>query len=315
MTDQAPNWYKEIIRDKVRARNKVRGGYLDDTMVRGDGGAGVVKFPVIGGKIEVYELTGAIQQVKISNPTLSMVQVSMRDFEASCWLRVQDARRQGPVEQQAVADEMAKAIRKHRDDMKLQALDAFCNLGSTLPDAPQQILTIGDGTTRIDLLDVIEAKTSLFGSGTEEEVYWPIPEAWMDQLEMYKEFANSEYIGSADLPFARANNVRKRTFRGIHIYTIPDVYFAFGTGRFGSNANALRPFDEAGFLDTFMWAKDAMGAEMEWDEENMSLTSHPLMEGTPMLGKVGLSGNVVGLLPEGVKRLRFRAQNRAVRPA
>ena len=62
MTTQAPNWYREKIRDMVRARYQARGGYLDGTMVQGDGGAGEVKFPVIG-RVESYEISGAIQKI------------------------------------------------------------------------------------------------------------------------------------------------------------------------------------------------------------------------------------------------------------
>ena len=78
MTTQAPNWYREKIRDMVRARYQSRGGYLDGTMVQGDGGAGEVKFPVVG-RVEAYELGGSIQKITNTNPSLNMIKVSMRD--------------------------------------------------------------------------------------------------------------------------------------------------------------------------------------------------------------------------------------------
>ncbi|TYC51625.1 hypothetical protein FMN50_20300 [Rhodobacterales bacterium] len=314
MTAQAPNWYKELIRAQIRERNKVRGGLLDDTMTRGDGGAGKIKFPVVGGEILIYKLSGAIQKVKTSSPSLSMVEVAAEDFEGAAWMRVQDFRKQGPSEQSAVGKEMQKAIRFKRDTLKIDAMNAFATNGSSLPDAPTTIDTIGDGTTTIDLIDVIQARSAIAGTGSEEDIYYPIPEAWMDQLEMYKEFSNMDYIGDKDMPFARMSNVRKRTFRGVHLFTLPDKYFYLGTGKFGSGSGNL-PYDTDGYLDTFMWTKDAMGAEMEWNQEDMSISMHPEMEGTPMLGKVGLSGAAVGILPEGVKRLRFKAQHRATRPA
>lgn len=313
MTEQAPNWYREKIRNQVRARNKVMGGFLDGTMTPGDGHAGVIKFPVVGGKMEIYKLSGAIQAVKTSSPTLSMVTVSTDDYEGSAWMRVQDFRKQTPSEQSAVAKEMQKSIRIKRDNLKIDALAAFADGVSALPDAPQTVETLGDGTTRIDIVDVIEARSAIMGTGNEDPLYWPIPEAWMDQLEMYKEFANADYLGDKDLPFARSGNVRKRTFRGVHIMTIPDLYFYHGTGKFGTGG--AKPFLDTGYLDTFMWTREAMGAEMEWNQEDMSISLHPELEGTPMLGKVGLAGAAIGILPEGVKRLRFKAQNRAVRPA
>ena len=54
---------------------------------------------------------------------------------------------------------------------------------------------------------------------------------------------------------------------------------------------------------------------MEWNKEDMSITTHPDYEGSPMLGKVGLSGAALGILPEGVVRLRYLAINSATRPA
>ncbi|WP_281932195.1 phage capsid protein [Roseibium album] len=314
MTDQAANWYKELIRAQIRERNKVRGGFLDDTMTRGDGHAGRIKFPVVGGEILIYKLSGAIQKVKTSSPSLSMVETVAEDYEGAAWMRVQDWRKQGPSEQSAVGKEMQKAIRFKRDTIKIDAMNAFATDGSTLPDAPTTVDTIGDGSTIIDLIDVIEARTAIMGTGTDEDLFFPIPEAWMDQLEMYKEFSNMDYIGDKELPFARMSNVRKRTFRGVHMFTLPDKYFYLGTGAFGTGTGN-RPFDTAAYLDTFMWTREAMGAEMEWNQEDMSITMHPEMEGTPMLGKVGLAGAAVGVLPEGIKRMRFRAQLRASRPA
>jgi hypothetical protein len=311
MTTQAPNWYREIIRDKVRARYQAMGGYLDGTMSRGDGSAGVIKFPVIG-RVEAYELSGSIQKVKNTNPNLDMITVMIRDFEASAWMRVQDARRQGPNEQAAVGKQLSNAIRRQKDKLKLEALRTFADGTSALQDAPQTVQTIGDGSEVIDVLHALQAVDAIRGTGAEDEVFWPIPESWFTQLMMYKEFANADYVGSADLPFAKAANVRKRTWRNIHVMTLPNEYFTDGTGANGTGTSG-NAFDPSGYVDTYMWAMDAVGNEAEWDQENMSLTTHADYEGSPMLGKVGLSGNSVGILPEGVKRLRFKAINNAAR--
>lgn len=306
MTILAPLWYREKIRDMVRARYQSMGGFLDGTMSRGDGGAGVIKFPVIG-RVESYELSGSIQKIQNTNPDLSLVEVRVRDFEAAAWMRVQDARRQGPNEQAAVGKMLSAAIRRRRDNLKLEALDTFAS-------GAAGVKTIGDGTAAIDLLDALEAHSQIRGAGAEEDVWWPVTEALFDQFMMYKEFANADYVGPADLPFAKSAAVRKKTWRGIHIITMPDEHFVFGTGAFGTGS-AGNGFDTAGYIDTFMWATDAMGNEAEWDQETPSITTHADYEGTPMLAKVGLSGNSVGILPEGVKRIRVKAQVRPSRPA
>lgn len=316
MTIQAPNWYREKIRDMVRARYQSRGGYLDGTMVQGDGGAGEVKFPVIG-RVEAYEISGAIQKITNTNPALGMLKVSMRDFEAAAWMRVQDARRQGPQEQAAVGRMMSLAIQRQRDNLKLEALNTFVNGVSTLEDEPKECLKLGDGTARIDIINVMDAIDHVAGAGNDDDdngIFWPIPHAWMSQLEMYEEIKNADYAGPTDLPFAKSSKVKKRTVRGCHILALPNEHFTVGTGAFGTGANG-RAFDENGYLDTFLWAKDAVGAEMEWNKEDMSITTHPDYEGSPMLGKVGLSGAALGILPEGVVRLRFKSINSAIRPA
>ena len=306
MTIQAPLWYREKIRDMVRARYQSNGGFLDGTMARGDGGAGIIKFPVIG-RVEAYELSGSIQKIQNTNPDLSMVQVSVRDFEASAWMRVQDARRQGPNEQAAVGTMLSKAIRRKRDNLKFEALNTFA-VGNA------EVKTIGDGSAAIDLLDALEAHSQIRGAGAEEDVWWPVTEALFDQFMMIKEFANADYIGSADLPFAKSAAIRKRTWRGIHIMTLPDEHFVYGTGAYGTGS-AGNGFDVSGYIDTYMWATDAMGNEAEWDQETPSITTHADYEGTPMLAKVGLSGNSVGILPAGVKRIRVKSQVRPTRVA
>ncbi|WP_062203489.1 phage capsid protein [Aureimonas sp. AU12] len=298
MTILAPLWYREKIRDMVRARYQSMGGFLDGTMTRGDGGAGVVKFPIIG-RVESYELSGSIQKIQNTNPDLSMVQVTMRDFEASAWMRVQDARRQGPNEQAAVGKMLTAAIRRRRDNLKTEALDAFANSGAG-------VKTIGDGSKVIDILPFLEGHSQIRGAGAEEDVWALITEAMFDQMMMYKEFANADYVGP-DLPFAKSTAVRKKTWRSIHFITMPDEHFTFGTGAYGTGTDG-NGFNVNGYIDTFMWATDAMGNEAEWDQETPSITTHADYEGTPMLAKVGLSGASVGILPEGVKRIRVKAQ-------
>ncbi|KTR08569.1 hypothetical protein NS365_01135 [Aureimonas ureilytica] len=306
MTTQAPLWYREKIRDMVRARYQSNGGFLDATMTRGDGGAGVVKFPIIG-RVESYELSGAIQKIQNTNPDLSMAEVRMRDFEASAWLRVQDARRQGPNEQAAVGKMLSSAIRRRRDNLKFEALDKFANDGSA------GVKTIGDGSKLIDVIDLMEARAQIRGSGAEEAIWNPLPTAQFDQLTMYKEFANADYVGPK-LPFGDDNGLRKKTWMGIQFLEIPDEHFVFGTGAFGTGS-AGNGFNTDGYIDLFMWATDAMGNEAEWDQETPSITVHADYEGSPMLAKVGLSAASIGILPEGVKRLRVKSQVRSQRIA
>lgn len=304
------NWFKEIIRDKVRMRYAAMGGYLDGMFATGDGGAGSIKFPVAGGNINMYELTGSISEIDASTINNDVIEVSIRDFEAAAFMRIQDERKVGPSQQDALSQIMTRAVRKKKDFLKIDALAAFAAATSTLQDSPSTIETIGDGSARIDVEFATYIGTSIAGTGSEEEVFCVIPYAWMDQLMLTKYFASSDYQGPADLPLAKASKVKKKTFQGTHFFALPNEYFYTGTGAYGTGSNNL-PFNGTGYIDTFAWAKDAVGAEIEWDQESMTMDKVPHLKGSPTLCKVQLSGNAVGIIPEGVKRIRMLAINKA----
>jgi hypothetical protein len=304
-------WFREEIKDLVRARYIAKGGYLDDTMLKGESSAGTVKYPVGGGRVEMYELTGAINKVSASSVNLDMVTLVTKDYEASVYFRMQDEKRMGPSLKAKLADDLTKAQRRKKDRIKLDALNAFASTGATtLTDTPSAVTTIGDGTARVDLLNAIQAIDQISGAGSDEEVFWPIPAVWMSQLLMYKEFSNSDYMGPSDLPFAKASKVTRKTFRGVHMFTIPDEYFTYGTGGYVAGTPG---FTGTGYLDTFMYTKDAIGSETLWDQENMTMEPLPDYEGTPHVCKVQLSSASIGILPEGVKRVRNLAIASAIR--
>lgn len=303
-------WFREEIRDLVRARYQAKGGYLDDTMLKGESSAGTVKYPVGGGRVEMYELTGAINKVSAGSVNLDMVTLVTRDYEAAVYFRMQDEKRMGPSLKAKLADDLTKATRRKKDRIKLDALNAFATAGGSLTDTPNTISTIGDGTARVDLINAIAAIDQISGAGSDDEVFWPIPNVWMSQLLMYKEFAQAEYQGPSDLPFAKASRVTRKTFRGVHIFSIPDEYFTYGTGAYVAGTPG---FTGSNYLDTFMYTKDAVGSETWWDQENMTMEPLPDYEGTPHVCKVQLSSASIGILPEGVKRVRMLAIASAIR--
>ncbi|MGG7535350.1 phage capsid protein [Rhizobium sp. 12,4] len=304
-------WFREEIKGLVRARYMAKGGYLDDTMLKGESSAGTVKYPVGGGRLEMYELTGAISKVQPGNVSLDMVTLITRDYEAAVYFRMQDEKRMGPSLKAKLADDLTAAQRRKKDRIKLDALNSFATVGATtLTDAPTSIQTIGDGTGRVDILNAMQITDQISGAGSDQEAFWAIPNVWMSQLCMYKEFNNSDYAGPADLPFAKSTKTKKKTFNGVHIFTIPDEYFTYGTGAY---APGTPGFTGTGYLDTFAWTQDAIGSETWWDQENMTMEPLPDYEGTPYVCKVQLSSASIGILPEGVKRVRMLAIASAVR--
>lgn len=311
-------WFREEIKGMVSDRYKSKGGYLDDTMMKGESSAGTVKFPVGGGRISMYELTGGIQRVNPSTSTLDMVTLTTKDFEAAAYFRMHDEARMGPSQKAKLADDLNGAIRRKKDQLKLAALDAFATAGATtLTDAPTNINMIGDGSAMIDLTDIRSAASYIRGTGVDEDLFYPLPELWFNQLLMYKEFASADYQGPASLPFAQAGRVKRKTWDGVHIFTVPDEYFIHGTGSYDISRLSSQPsvYDNAGYLDTFMWVKNAMGCETWWDQETADFDKLPELEGSPYIAKVQLSSAAIGILPEGVKKLRFKAIEAVTRPA
>lgn len=306
------SWFKEIIKDGVTTRIQSRGGLLDGTMKTGEQAAGMIKFPVAGGRIVMYKLSGAIEEVRPQGIDIDMVSVQAEDYTAEATIRNQDTARQAPSYQAEVADAMAKSVRMKRDGLKFDALHAFCEAGNpNMPGGgPTVPKTIGDGTARIDLPFVSKAAAQLRGVGSDEDLYWPIPFMWFEQLCWYKEFSNKDYQGDKDLPFAQAGVVDKKTYKGVHIMALPDEHFTKGTAAWVQGQDEWA----AGYLDTYMWTKSAVGCETFWSQEQMDINEWIGKAGKPLLCDTKLSGAALGLLPEGIKRLRFLAINDSVRP-
>jgi len=303
-------WFREEIKGMVSARYQAKGGHLDGTMMKGESSAGTVKFPVGGGRIEMYKLTGAIQTVNPSSVNLDMVTLTTDDYEAAVYFRMQDEKRMGPSLKAKLADDLTKSIRRKKDSLKLAALSAFATAGGALTDGPNTIATIGDGTARVDITDAVNITDQIVGAGSDDECFWAIPQVWMSQLCFYREFNNSDYTGPANLPFANGTKTKKKTFNGVHIFSIPDEYFIYGTGAYVAGTPG---FTGANYLDTFAWTQNAVGEETWWDQENMTIDPLPNFEGTPYVCKVQLSSAALGILPEGVKKIRMLAIKTAIR--
>lgn len=298
MSQNIAAWFTEKIKDKVTVQFQAHGGLLDGTMMSGDTQANTVKFP-IAGRTEVYKLTGAIERVPAAGPGLSTVQITMEDFEASDFWRTQDVYKSGPNEQQALADLIVKAVRRKRDTIKLDALAAFAALGPG-----NGVTTIGDGTARIDILHVEQARAEIAATGATgddtDEVYAGFPALWMSQLCFYKEFADAQWVGLENAAFSKTQRLRTKTVRSVNYIELPDEYF---TSPGGTDWYA------------YMWAKNSMGAETPWNQEAPSITPQPLMQGTPMLIKAGMGGAAIGIQGKGVKRFQMLKNTTLARPA
>lgn len=286
MSQQISAWFKEKIIDKVTIAVQANGGLLDNTFMNGDVVANTIKFPIVGGTSSLYKLTGAIEPVPVSNPGLSTVQITMDDFEGTEMWRVQDAYKAGPSEQDALAKLLAKAVRRKRDTIRLDALDAFYAL-----DAGANITTTGTGIEVPDILhfEKMRAEIASYGDDGEDEVFVTIPEMWASQLALYKEWGNTQWGTGLGAGYSSAQRFKMKTVRNITYIVVPDAYMR-------------SPAGQPTQYYTYMWCKDSMGANTVVNMETMDMTQRKDLRGSPYQMKVALSAAAVGIQAKCVRR-------------
>ena len=298
MSQTINNWFTEKIKDKITVLFQPDGGLLDNTMMRGDTEANIIKFPRITGRSTVYPLTGSIENVPTGNPGLDTVSVTPADFEAAEWWRVQDAYKAGPREQDALSRLILRAIRRKRDSFKLDALVAFEAASGG------QVTTIGTGAEVPDPTHFERGRAEMGSYGTDDadDITWAlVPEMYFSQLKFYKEYSNSQWSGPENV-FSQRQRTKMRTVQGVTYIVAPDEYFS-------------SPVGQPTQLITWMWQTSAMGAESPWDPDRTSMTQHTDKQGSPYLIKAQISGAALGLQPKAVKKLVLQKITTLVRPA
>ena len=287
------NWFSEMMKTKVTNIRQARGKRLAGTTRRGDVKEKTVIFP-IAGRGEAYEITGGIQDVKAMNPDRDKVSVQMRDFEASSWIFTPDLAKLGPNETQTRAEELAFAINRKEDMIQWDATADFA-------ENVAGVVTNGGAAQATNPQFFIGNKAALRGSGDNGEyhIFCPLPEMAFEQLMLYKQFANSDWVGPDDLPMKSMSSTEVKHHRGIIYFTLPDEYFKNAAG--ASLGDSSPPTD----FYTYMWASDALGVETNWDQMQPKFEQIHDKEGSPFLGKVGLGGAAVGILANGVRRLHL----------
>lgn len=288
MTQAVTAWFKEKIRDKVTIAVQANGGLLDNTFISGDENAGTVKFPIVNGTSNMYKLTGAIEPVPVNSPGVSTVTLVMDDYEDTQFWRVQDAYKAGPNEQDALVNLMAMGVRRKRDFLRLDGLDAFFTL-----DGGANITTTGTGVEVPDILqfEKMRAELASYGdNGDNDEVFITIPEMWSSQLALYKEFANTQWAGPSGTQWSEAQRMKMKTVRGITYIVVPDVYMR-------------SPAGQPTQLYSYMWRKSAMGANTVYNEESPDMTQRTDLQGSPYQMKTALSAAVIGIQAKCIRRI------------
>lgn len=289
MSQQITAWFKEKVKDKITIAVQANGGLLDNAFQNGDEEANTVKFPIVGGQSTMYKLTGAIEPVPVSNPGLSTQTLTMDDYEDTQFWRTQDAYKAGPSEQEALSQIMAKGVRRKRDAIRLAALDAFY-----VADGGTNITTTGTGVETPDILHFEKARAELeaLGDWGASECYCLLPSLWASQLSLYKEFANSQWVGPANTLWSEQQRMMMKTLNGVTYIKAPDSYF---------NSPAGQPTQ----LVSYMWMKESMGANTVVNIENVKITVREDLQGSPVQLKTMLSAAALGIQAKGVKRFNF----------
>jgi len=300
MSTNAPQWFSEMMTTKITQARQARGKRLAGTTRRGDVKEKKVIFP-IGGRGEAYKLTGAIQKVKPMNADRKKVSVDMEDFETSEWINTPDLEKMGPNELQQTAQELAFAINRREDQIQWDATSAFA--------ADPGVIKVGSNLKVADPLILNATKAKLRGTGDNGayDIFCPVPEMVMEQLKLWKQFSRSDWVGDRDLPMLNMRDMAPKHYNGVIYFTLPDEYFKNAAGDDIGDGGATDFF-------TYMWASDALGVETNWDKQQPSFTQHKDYEGSPWLGKVGMGGAAVGILPKGMARIQLKTLTDLVDP-
>lgn len=282
MSLEAPKFHREAWKDGYTHVLQSRGALLLGTARRGDVAAKKVKFPIINKHTGVRKLTGAIKDVLQSSGGLTSVEVDIEDYETDPhWIFAPDLDKIGPNIKQAEIENLAMSVARYRDKIQLDALALFTSDGTT---------DHGAAATRPNpyLWTTAKAKIAGTGAAVTGQIYAGIPSMWMEQLKVEPTFAKASWVGDADLPLTKMAT-DARTWNGIHFVTLPDDYF-------------VSP-DAGTSLYAYIWHRDCIGVENNWGDLN-TFVQVPTKEGNPWMLKVGFGAAAVGILRDGVRRIR-----------
>jgi hypothetical protein len=241
----------------------------------------------IAGRGAATEVAPGIQNRPYMNAARTNVNVTMRLFEANEYIEKADLA-QMTVEEQSVASQTAAyAMGRRYDTLIMSELDAQAGA----------ITTIGDGSAAISVLDVINAQQQILSQGINgaPDMVCVLPFRFMAQLELFREFSSSDYIGN-EYPMAKSFGARN--YKGVKFVPAPDEYFAVPA----SNQ-----------WDAYIWHRNCVGfasgprfvdSRIDWVPEKKAWFAANNMQGV-----------AATLLPSGIRRLRFSSNAALARPS
>ena len=245
----------------------------------------------LAGKGEATEMSPAIEERPTLNADRTTVTATMKDYEANEWINVMDLQKMSEAEIQVAQKTVGYALGRRYDKTLFEALDA-ANLTAT---------QIGNGTAAISILDAMNGQASLLAQGISgvPKIWVALPYGLMAQLMLFREFANSDYIGD-DLPLRK--QLGAKSWLGMNFVPFPDSYF---------NVPA------ANQIDGYMWLQPSVGFATPTDAEGKIREATrvdyvPTKKAHYVASTMSACSTV--LMTEGVRRLRFATNVALSRP-
>ncbi|MCW5697918.1 MAG: hypothetical protein KIS96_14455 [Bauldia sp.] len=287
MSLEAPKFYRESWKDGYIHALQTKGHLLDGTSRRGDVKAKKVKWSIINEGNNVIKLSGALKPVVMASQGRGVIELDLDDYETEPdWIFTPDLEKIGPNEKQASEESLAMSVGRKKDWIQLDALAAYT------ADAASDH---GAANLRVNPFVFATAKAKIFAKGglAPGKVYCGIRSIDMEQLKVYPTFGKATWRGPEDLPLKRIAE-DAITYNGVHYIVFPDSYFARYTPDAGDS------------FYYYMWHADCIGVESNWGDIN-TFVQVPTMEGNPWMLKIGFGAAAVGLLRDGVQRIRLDA--------
>lgn len=230
MSNRAPAWFETKYADGVTHVLQSKGFLLKGTTRPPDRQNGNIINWRVAGSGEASQRSAANENPSLMNLDRTLVTATLTDWEANDFIDLYDLTKMSENENAVVQQSGAMAIGRRSDRIILDALNA-----ATLP-------IVGTGAAAISILDIMEAQGQIADIGVGNyEYYCALPQRLMQQLELFREFSSSDYVGD-DYPLLK--QVSARRFRGITFIPIPSAWL---------NVPA------ANQIDGFLWVKDAVG--------------------------------------------------------
>lgn len=284
MTSRASNWFETKYVNGVIHKLQSEGFLLRPALNSTGTIKGVTTTWKIAGTGVATEKPPGITNSPAMNADRQTVTATMKDYEANDWIVVSDLEKMPENEQQVSQQTAARALGRKFDMLAIGSMDVEAGA----------IATVGTGAAAISILDILTAQGAIADVAVGNYEYWcALPQIFMQQLELFREFSNSDYVGPE---YPMLKQVGARRWRGITFVPLPSDHFAVPA---------------ANQLDAYLWVKDCVGLAPNY--EMVSRIDYvPEKKAWFAANTMGLANKV--LLPEGVKRLRFATNAALSRP-